>query len=242
MNLAIAKKYILLPCFYCLPAFALAQQLTINGVLYKKDGSERIAQATITDLNNQVIMMSDELGGFNIKATKGDTLLFKKNGYTEQKQVVSGPNDIVIYMQPVLELPEVSIKSKTNQQELNDVMNTYRSKGLYFDGKPPIWSFINSPLTGLYELFGQDAANERRFARFSKNEMEAITVDKRYTRELVKRVTGLPDDDVVKFMQQYTPSYEDMKEWNDYDLISHIKKFLVYYKKNKDGIKLQKLY
>jgi hypothetical protein len=242
MNFAAAKKFILVIIFYSLPVFVFAQQLTVNGVLYKKDGSERIAQATVTNLNNQVIMMSDELGGFTIKAAKGDTLLFKRNGYTDQKQSINGPDDIAVFMAPVVALPQVNIKSKSTQQELNDVMTDYRSKGLYFDGRPPIWSFLNSPLTGLYELFGQDAANERRFARFSKNEMEAVTVDKRYTRELVKRVTDLPDEDVIKFMQQYIPSYEDMKSWNDYELISHVKKFLIYYKKNKKAIKIQQLY
>ena len=73
-------------------------------------------------------------------------------------------------------------------------------------------------------------------------EMEAIAVNNRYNKPLVKRVTNLSDADVEKFMQQYTPSYEDIQQWNDYDLISHIKKYLVYFNKHKDGIPEQKLY
>jgi hypothetical protein len=102
-------------------------------------------------------------------------------------------------------------------------------------------AFIASPLTAFYELFSQDAANERHFIKYSKNEQEAIAVDVRYTKELVKRVTGLPDDEVIKFMQQYRPSYEDIQAWNDYELISHIKKYLVYYNSHKDGEPEQKL-
>ena len=187
-------------------------------------------------------MMSDELGGFNIPASKGDTLLFKKTGYTEQKQVVTGPNDIVVYMQPIIVLQQVNIQGQSTKQELNSVMNDYRSKGLYFDGHPPLMAFIASPITAFYELFSADAVNERHFAKFSKNELEAIEVSKRYTPQLVKQITHLSDDDVVKFMQQYTPSYEDMRGWNDYELISHIKHYLEYYKRHKDGADLQKLY
>lgn len=187
-------------------------------------------------------MMSDELGGFNIPASKGDTLLFKKTGYTEQKQVVSGPNDIVVYMQPIIVLQQVNIQGQSTKQELNSVINDYRSKGLYFDGHPPLMAFIASPITAFYELFSADATNERHFAKFSKNELEAIEVSKRYTPQLVKQVTHLPDNDVVKFMQQYTPSYEDMQGWNDYELISHIKHYLEYYKRHKDGPDLQRLY
>ena len=237
------KKYIIVALLYCLPSFVFAQQtFTIKGTLYKKETDDRIAQVVITDLKSQLMMMSDELGGFSIAVAKGDTLLFIKNGFSEQKEVINNTNDIIIYLQPVLKLAEVTIKDKSTQQELNDAINTYRSKGLYFDGKTPFWSFINSPLTGLYEMFGKDATNERHFIAFSKDEMESIAVSKRYTPQLVKQVTLLPDTEVVKFMQQYTPSYEDIKEWNDYELITHIKKYFQYYKSNKQAIPMQKLY
>jgi hypothetical protein len=218
------------------------QEMNINGILYRKNTADRIAQATVSDMQNQVIMMSDELGGFTIKTAKGDTLLFKRTGYMPLKQVVTGPADIAVYMQPIIQLQEVVIKGESPKKELNDIKDVYRSKGIYFDGKPPWIAFIVSPLTAFYELFSADGKHARHFAQFSKNEMEAIEVDRRYTREFVKRVTGLTDTDVVKFMQQYRPSYEDMMAWNDYDLISHIKQYLVYFNKHKDGIPEQKLY
>jgi hypothetical protein len=218
-----------------LPGVALAQQqFTIKGVIYKKDASERVAQAIITDLKTQTIMMSDELGIFSIQTAKGDTLLISKKLFADQKLVVTDANDMVIYMTPVVQLAEVTVRDKSDKQELNDVVNTYRSKGLYDDGKPSVLSFLASPITGLHELFSQDAANERHFIRFSKEELEANEVDRRYTPQLVKRVTGLSDDDVVKFMQQYRPSYEDLQQWNDYDLINHIKKYLVYFNTHKN--------
>lgn len=229
-----------------LPCIACAQQtFTLNGVFYIKNTSDRIAQAIVTDAKTNVIMMSDELGGFSIKTSIGDTLLINKTGYVPQKLAVTSPKDIVIYLSPIVTLPEVTVKEETKQQEMNDVVNTYRSKGLYFDGRPPALLFNpfgGSPITGFYELFSKDARNERHFIKFTKNEKEAIAVNNRYTPKLVKQVTALPDTDVTKFMQQYTPSFEDLKQWNDYELISHIKHYLEYYKKNKEGVKLQKLY
>ena len=176
-----------------------------------------------------------------LKLPIGDTLLFNRQGYGPLKKVVTSTADIAVYMQPIVTLNQVTIQGESTRQELNDVTNTYRSKGLYFDGRPPLLAFIASPLTAFYELFSQDAANERHFIKFSKNEQEAIAVDSRYTQELVKRVTDLPDDEVIKFMQQYRPSYEDMQAWNDYELISHIKKYLAYYKQHLNGVPDQKL-
>ncbi|WP_461450246.1 hypothetical protein [Mucilaginibacter sp.] len=243
MYINIRPAYFLLIVLFCLPLLSSAQQtFTLKGIFFRKSSDVRIASATVTNLKSQQIMMSDELGGFSIPVSKGDTLLFKKTGYTNQIQVVGSANDLVVYMQPIIVLPEVTIQGQSTKQEINGVMNDYRSKGLYFDGHPPLMAFIASPLTAFYELFSSDAINERHFAKFSKNELEAIEVNKRYTPELVKQVTKLPDEDVVKFMQQYTPSYEDMRGWNDYTLISHIKHYLEYYKKHKDGIELQRLY
>jgi hypothetical protein len=240
------KISLLISCFYGLPLMVSAQQaLTIKGVVCKKGNAERIAQATITDLKTKVVMMSDELGGFNITTAKGDTLLFSKIGFADQKVEVTGPEDIFTYMQPVINLEQVNIKDKSTMQELNDVVNTYRSKGLYYDGKPPALIFNpfgGSPITGLYELFSRDAKNERHFIQFSKDEMEAAGIRKRYNPQLVKHITALPDSDVVKFMQQYTPSADDIKQWNDYELITHIKEYLEYYKEHKNDIPLEKLY
>ncbi len=229
---------------YSLHGFTYAQVLNIKGIVFKKNSSERIAQALITDLKSQILMMSDELGGFNIKASPGDTLLVTKNGYTPQKIAVINSDDLTVYMERVIQLNEVTIKEQTKKQELNQVMREYRSQGTYFNGKPPVWTFLNSPLTGLYELFGKTPGEARRFAAYSKSELEYNEVHRRYTKDLVKNVTKLPDDEVLKFMETFTPSFEDLKEWNDYQLIQYIKKSLAYYQKNKDkpAVKLQKLY
>jgi hypothetical protein len=241
-------KKLLITAFmlYCLHGLAFAQQvLNIRGIIFKKSSSERISQALVTDLKSQTLMMSDELGGFSIKALAGDTLLITRNNYTPQKIIVSGNSDLIVYMQPVVELNQVTIREKSQKQELKDVMKEYNSEGIYNDGKSlPFWQFVNSPLTGLYNLFGKTPAQARHFAEFAKGEQEANIVDKRYTKDLVKSITGLQDDELDKFMVTYRPSYEDMKEWNDYQLIQYIKKEFAYYQKNKNRpeVKLQKLY
>jgi hypothetical protein len=222
-----------------------AQQVwDIKGVVFKKSSSERISQALVTDLNSKVLMMTDELGGFSIKAVIGDTLVITKNNFTPQRMVITNKDDIAVFLQPVIELEQVTIKDQSKKQELKEVMQQYRSEGIFNDGKSlPAWAFINSPLTGLYNLFGKEPAEARRFAAFSKNELEANEVSRRYTKDLVKSVTKLPDDEIPKFMNTFTPSYEDLKEWNDYQLITYIKKSLSYYQKHKkQASNLQKLY
>ncbi len=225
---------------------AAAQQLNVlRGVVSKQGSTDRIAGVLIKNTRTAELKISDNTGLFNIKAFVNDTLLFSKTGYADQKIPVTSTGDIIVSLQPVISLAEVEIKDKSKQQEIKDVITSYRSKGIYYNGDPPLSAFSpfgGSPITGLYELFSKGTRDEKHFIKVSKEDTEAAAVNRRYTKKLVKQVTALPDSDVVKFMQQYTPSFEDLKEWNDYDLVSHIKKYLSYFIQRKDAVKLQKLY
>ncbi|MBD1394103.1 hypothetical protein [Mucilaginibacter glaciei] len=222
--------------------FAYAQQASeVKGSVYKKISSDRLANVLITNMRSHLIMMSDDRGNFKTAAIKGDTLLFNKTGFTPQKQAYEG-FDMVVYLQPEVQLDQVIVRGQTKKQELNDIMGNYRSKGTFYNGKPPVLSFLSNPITGLYELFGKTPGQARRFAAFAKRESEETSVDSKYNKAFVMRVTGATDSVATKFMEYYRPLYTDVKGWSDYDLINNVKKAYEGYKKGGDKIKLEKLY
>lgn len=229
---------------FCFTFFASAQQVVIKGAVYKRISSERLSEVFITNLRTKGVAIGDQLGGFSINATVGDTLLFTKKGYTPQKQQASNYG-MVVYMQPEVQLNEVRVLGQTKKQELNEIMSDYRKKGTYYNGSPPALAAIASPITGLYELFGKTPQRAKRFAAFTKGELEATEVDRRYNKFFIMRVTGLTEADsttIKKFLGYYKPSYEDLKLWGDYDLIQKTKIQYEYFKKNGDHPTLQKLY
>jgi hypothetical protein len=239
-----SRCFLFIILFFCLTLKVTAQKLfTLDGTIYRKSTSERVSQVSITNLNTKVIMLGDELGGFHIEAGIGDTLLFKKAEYASQTVLVSSSYAINVYLQPVIALKEVSIMGgESTKQQLNDAMNSYRMKGGYYTLDPSALSFVTSPLTGLYELFGSAPAQARKFRQFSKEEMERIEVEKRYNRALVKKTIDIPDDEIQPFMNTYTPLYEDIITWTDYEILTYIKTSYQYYKDNKNRAKVQKLY
>jgi len=221
---------------------AKAQEtFVVKGVISRNISVERLAQVLITNLRTKEIMMSDDLGWFSIKAAIGDTLLFNKLKYTDQRVVITVKGDIPVYMQPEIVLDQVTIQGQSKKQELKDVMSDYRKQGIYYNGKPPVLSFLTSPLTGLYELFGKGPGQARRFAAFSKGELEFAEVRKRYNLPMVMRVTGADTTKAKGFMEYYTPSFEDLKQWNDYELIKQVRKSYEYYDKSADKKMLQEL-
>jgi hypothetical protein len=236
------RFYLLLSICFCSVLKASAQEFTLKGVISKKSSPERVGQVLIKNLKTNTLMLSDDLGWFSIKTSVGDTLLFTKEEYTPQKIVVLNNSDMPVYMQPVIRLEEVKVLGQTKKQELNDIMSDYRKQGTFYSGKPPVLSFLANPLTGLYELFGKTPGRARRFANFAKGESEQAEVNRRYSVIFVKEFTKIPTDSAARrFMSYYTPSYEDLKGWNTYDLIKHTQKAFDYYNKSPDKEKLEQL-
>jgi len=224
---------------------ASAQQLfTVKGIIFKKNTPITISQAVVSNLSrkNIAMAMSDELGDFHIQAEMGDTLVFKKVDYAVQTMVVQSHVDMSVYLQPIIHLNEVNIKDISKTQEMNDVLDDYKKKGQYYTLNPNAWSIANSPITGLYELFGKGPAEAKKFRQYTIEEQERAAVSKRYTKKLVQQVTNMPENEVTDFMLAFTPSYADIQSWNDYDIINYIKRSYEYFQSNKNSLKIQKLY
>jgi len=221
---------------------ALGQTLqAVNGITFNNKLMGRVAQVTITNLQHRSVVFSTDIGTFSIKAALGDTLLFQKIGFTEQRLVADPQKDLFVYLVPAIVLEDVVVKAKTRKLEQQEVMETYRSKGIYYDGKPPALSFLSSPLTGIYEMFGKGPKQARHFANYIAQENQQVEINKRYTRELVRRITKLSDEEISTFMLAYNPPYKEFLKWNDYELIQFINTSFEGYKRSKDLPALQSL-
>jgi hypothetical protein len=215
--------------------------IPITGITYNNKTSERVAQVTITNLQHRSVTNSTDVGMFSINAAPTDTLLFSKPGFTDQRLVVKEQKQILVFLVPALQLDEVFVKAKTKKQEQKEIMDTYRSKGIYYNGKPPALSFLSSPLTGFYELFGKGPSQARHFAAQMQRENQQTEVNKRYTVDMVKRITKLPDEEIQQFMLMYSPPYPEVLKWNDYELIQFINRSMLGYNKSKSLPPLPKL-
>ncbi|MDB5138168.1 MAG: hypothetical protein JWR12_84 [Mucilaginibacter sp.] len=243
MNSVNYRYTLLIIISFCLSLKAFGQkEFTIHGVISKNLSGTRVAQVVITNLRSKDIMESDDVGWFSIKVAIGDTLLFNKKDYTPQKIVIINTGDLPVSMLPVITLNQVTIQGQSTRQELNDVMSDYRKQGTFYNGKPPVLSFLTSPVTGIYELFGKTPNRAKRFAQFSKGEEEYSEIHRRYNIAFIERVTNITDSAAaIKFMKYYTPSIDDIKKWNDYELIDHTQKTYDFYQKSTNKETLENL-
>jgi hypothetical protein len=211
----------------CLGTSALAQNKELNerGIIFKKNSSTRLPGVLVTNMATKVSVTNDQLGTFEIKCAIGDTLSFSCPGMTDQKEAVTSDVSMFIYMQPNILLMQVDIKDMSKKQELNDVMKGYNKQGIYNNGKTSTLGAVFSPINGLYDLFGSGPKNARHFQKYAAAENEQTEIDRRFTKPLVKKCTGIADSTKLElFMRSYRPQVDDIRKWSDYDLIAYIKK------------------
>jgi hypothetical protein len=209
--------------FVLLSPSVFAQEFLQEGVIKDKEANERIADAQIINQRTGASVTSSGLGLFQIKASIGDTLLVIKRDYADFTAAVTSTKSMIIYVSRERVLKEVKIYGQTKKTELNDMKREYRNKGSYYQGKPPALSFLFTPLTAIYELFGRTPKNARRFGRYYENEMQQTLIDGFFNETIIQKNTDLKGADLEKFMLDYRPEYDKAKNWIEYDAIKHIK-------------------
>ncbi len=210
-------------CCLCSSMEVRAQQeFQLKGVVMENGSNNRIALSEITNKRNKYVVGSNDLGIFQIKAALGDTLVVVKRDFGDREIVVVSQLDVVVRLNRTT-LSTVNIYGQTRKQELNDVKRQYRNQGSFYAGKPPALSFLVSPLTALYELFGKTPKRAKRFNRYYNNEMQQSLIDGFFNEELIKKNTPLEGKALENFMLNYRPDYEKAKNWTNYDAIKHIR-------------------
>jgi hypothetical protein len=229
-------------CFCCTMSATAQKLFTVTGVVFRKSTQDRVSQAIINNITRNTVTMSDELGTFRIQAAVGDSLLIKKVDFTTQTLAILNDNLLPVYLQPIMVLEEVKINELSKRQELSNTLDNYKRTGQFYTAHPSVGSVILSPVSGLYSLFGKSASQARRFERYTKEELEQQAISKRYSKELIKKITNMADSEIDAFILAFRPSYENIRIWSDYDIINYIKKSFDYYEKNKANMKSNKLY
>lgn len=203
---------------------ANAQDFILKGVVIERGSNVRIALSEITNLRTGIGVGSNDIGMFQLKARLGDTLLVTKRDLIDQRVVVSGEKDLVIYLvRGSTTLADVTIRGNTKQQDLNEIKREFKNKGVYNGGKTTVLSAIFSPLNALYNLFGSDPKNARRFNRYADNEIKQSQIDVYFNQSIIKKNTELRGDTLEKYMLNCRPEFDKAQYWNSYDYIKYIK-------------------
>lgn len=216
----------LIPLLWLMQLSELSAQVSdmpkVTGIVLEKGTGSRLTEVNVTNMRTKRAVTSNNFGIFYIEAAVGDSLSFTKVGYGPIKTVLYTMEDIVLEMQAGLAIEEVVVARRTRQQEMEDILKDYSKKGVYGGGRNSVGTYINSPATALYNLFGRDAKNMKRFEKFMNRELDAIAIDRIFNKTIVSNTTGLEGKELENFMLLYRPSHDQAIRWGQYDLLNYI--------------------
>ena len=203
-------------------------QVLIKGTVYDKQA--RFGMPNVSVLSSSGMgTITDSMGNYAIKVPGNDSVYFSYLGKMTQKFPVKNlppdqPLDIslpvwVDSLAPVLvRQPNYHQDSLANREEYRKV----------FDYDP---DYLSSPGTGFGMGISLDLlfsarkirSMEKLKARLEREERDKY-VDHRFTKALVRRITGLTPPALDSFMVDYRPTYELLKEFEtDYEYYVYIK-------------------
>ena len=199
------------------------EQKSISGMVLERGTSNvRIADATVVNLRTQQVVRTSTQGVFTIPVTVGDSLSVNKVGYGPIKTVINTLEDIIVDMQAGLEIETVVVTRSTRETELRSHLRDYERQGIYNGGHNSVGTYLSSPATALYNLFGKTPRNARRFEKYMNQELEATKVDQIFNKTIVSDLTELEGDELRSFMDIYRPSLSMVERWGQYDLMLYI--------------------
>lgn len=210
------------------------ENFVLKGLIFRISTSQRLANVRVQNKNLDLITFSDDWGNFSIKAQLGDTLIFLREGFSEQEKVITAKQNLIIYLNAAQVLREVVVKGQTKKAEQQEILDGYRSKGVYYNGNPPLLVYIFNPLTAINELIGRDANNARRFGNYVARENAESDVDKHFNTSIIKTAVKIKDDELAEFMFLHRPKPEEVTYRNYYDDLAYVRRaYEVFLKKKK---------
>ena len=221
---SIVKHIATLFLLVCVASLAHAQDNVISGLVLEKGTNNRVSDANVQNLRSKQTVTTNSYGVFTIEVLKGDTLALSKVGYGPVKTVINTLEDIIVDMQSGTTIETIVITRSTKEAELNSYLKDYQKKGVYNGGHNKFGTYVSSPATALYNLFGKDAKNAKRFEKYINLELEATKVDRIFNKDLVRKLTNLEGDELTSFMDLYRPTLSKLESWGQYDLMNYINK------------------
>ncbi len=209
------------------------EKVLIKGLVFEKGSSLRVEAVNIFVKNTRNSTNTDEWGNFAIEVNLGDTIVFSKLNYDDTERPILAKTNLVIYLTKAIALNEVVVKEQSKSKQQQEILDGYRSKGVFFNGDPPILAYIFAPLTALHELLGTDANNARKFGNYIQRENAQSMVDRHFNEIVIKKAIKIPDSELVEFMYLFRPKPEEVTYWNYYDDMNYVKKSYAKFLKRK---------
>lgn len=221
MNTKILLFLILLSIFSNLK---LQAQQTFQGVVMQQNTKLRIDSVQIYNRSTRTKVMSNSLGLFYITVKQEDTLELSKRDYELKDIVFTDSLSKILSLKPITSLKEVVIYGSSVKKDLLETQRIFRSKGVFYTGRPHYYYLLLKPMTFIYENFKGEVISARKFKKFAKAESANYDISARFNEPIIKRYVPIGNDEMIHFKSKYRPTAEQVRTYTEYEMVAYIRK------------------
>ncbi len=252
------KKTMFTLVLLCTIFIGHSQNKNFSGKVYDGINFFPVEGANIYNASTNKFVFTEDNGYFNIACELNDTLIISKSIYRQMIVVLTdelmkkNSEDFLLYYKAILlkevnvlslnptyegfkrdlakiEIPEIYKHiSGTELSEQDKANAEYKKEPNVFRNTP-----IAHPITALYEAFSRKAKMKRLYYEMMQYEDRLDELPLKYNKEVVKDITGLPDNEILNFMMYCHFSYYDLIRWTPIQIINAIKDKYINYEYEK---------
>lgn len=239
-------KVISLIVISCFTVQSVIGQITINGTVYDITKKTPIQSVSVLSTGGKGTE-TDSAGHYSITVREIDSIYFSYLNKPTPKYPVSSiatlsSFDIAI-QKKIVELPSIFIRQRNYRFDSLENRKDYAR--IFNYSKPGVRTSIDPTPGGIGA--GLDLDELINMFKFRKNRHTAAFqqrllreeqdkyIDHRYTKGLVRKLTGLTSPEIENFMKEYRPTYEMTVKLNDLEFGQFIQETYKYYKNYKSS-------
>ena len=241
------KFFAALVLFLGLSPMLFGQTKPVQGIVIDKETKQRLAKVYIYNIRTGDGLYNNTKGEFNTYAIPGDTLVAALSGYGVDTLVFKGQAAAYFQLKSIgIRLRDVIIQQKrlTPQQQYEKSVQEYRyqtkkgsSKDLLSLGNGGVGLGIDA----IYNLLSKQGRNARHLQKILEKDYREDLIDYRFNANLVQKVLGIKEDEMLDFMQQYRPTYQFVLDADDYSFNMFIRNAYKSYRLNPRALQLPPL-
>ena len=245
------KRILVYILLLCSVQELFSQDKQIQGIVFDRDSKQRLSRVYIYNTTTNKGFYNNAKGEFTSKASEGDILVAALPGYLVDTIRVKSQSTVLFYLKRnSILLREVTIRDSTlspqdrlerNREAYQDAYRKGDTKDMLQIGGANGTGGVGLGIDALWSLLSREGKNARYLQKIIERDYHDQMIRYRYTPRLVSKVTGLSNETLSDFMEQYRPSYNFVVAANDYELIEFIKSSFQRYKINPEANKLPPL-
>lgn len=225
MNTFVRYIYIISSIFYCSILYA---QDKIEGIVLDKDTKQRIARVLLINKTTGANTYNNMKGEFALEMNLGDQIIAQKEHYFNDTLIYNGAKVLIVNLKKTAILIDpVTVVARRSPEEIlaqrrRDYSKTYRlaDPGSFISVGP---NGAGLSIDAVYNYFSKEGKNARRLIKYFEREYEDNVIDMRFSKELIRTVTGLEGEPLDNFLVRYRPSYDFVVAANHYQMVHYIK-------------------